>query len=89
MLSTPVFRMKLKVYYPNNISFLPDLRDIVPQIWKKASVVPIHKIGERSIKPNYNPINMTSMVGKLLESIVAKNILDHSQGKVQYLPNQG
>ena len=49
----------------------------VPGAWKTANVVPIFKKGDRSIVANYRPVSLTSTVGKLLESIIAKNIRDH------------
>ncbi len=50
----------------------------VPETWKQANVVPIYKNkGDRSLASNYRPISLTSTVGKLLESIIAKHIRKH------------
>ena len=50
---------------------------IVPDLWKQANVVPIFKKGDRAIMTNYRPISLTSVVGKMLESIIASNIREH------------
>ena len=49
----------------------------VPLLWRKGNVVPIFKKGDRGLKSNYRPVSLTSVVGKLLESIIAKNIREH------------
>ena len=44
---------------------------IVPEIWKKATIVPILKKGKAKTSPgNYRPISLLSCVGKLMERIV-------------------
>ena len=48
-----------------------------PSIWKKARVVPVHKKGSRSAPTNYRPISLLSVVGKVLEQIVAGVICQH------------
>ena len=48
-----------------------------PSIWKKARVVPIHKKNSRSEPSNYRPISLLSVVGKVLEQIVATAICQH------------
>ena len=50
---------------------------VVPDSWKTANVVPIFKKGDKSIASNYRQISLTSLVGKLLESITAKKIRHH------------
>ena len=49
----------------------------VPSLWRQANVVPIFKKGDRSEKSNYRPISLTSVIGKMLESIIAKRIREH------------
>ena len=49
----------------------------VPSLWRQANVVPIFKKGDRSEKSNYRPISLTSVIAKMLESIVAKRIREH------------
>ena len=49
----------------------------IPDDWKKASIVPIFKKGEKHKPANYRPVSLTSICCKLLEHIVHSNIMDH------------
>ena len=46
----------------------------IPLEWKKANVVPIHKKSDRSKVDNYRPVSLTSLVCKVLESIIKDDI---------------
>ena len=48
---------------------------VIPQDFRDATVVPLHKKGGRDKAENYRPISLTSIVGKMLESIVKDNIV--------------
>ena len=43
----------------------------IPSDWKRATVVPIYKEGDRSAVSNYRPISLTSVVCKQLEHVIA------------------
>ena len=49
----------------------------IPELWKKAIVVPIYKKGKRNLATNYRPISLTSVICRLLERIIHKQILSH------------
>jgi Reverse transcriptase (RNA-dependent DNA polymerase)/Endonuclease-reverse transcriptase len=49
----------------------------VPEDWKDAHVTPIYKKGVKSESSNYRPVSLTSICGKLLESIIRDKIVDH------------
>ena len=55
---------------------------VIPEDWKKASVSAIYKKGCKSVAENYRPISLTSLVCKLMESIIKDQIMYHlvSQG---------
>jgi hypothetical protein len=59
------------------ITYLARLIDItmnigtVPADWKKSIVVPVHKGGDRSLVTNYRPVNLTSVVCKQMEHVIA------------------
>ena len=44
---------------------------------KKANITPIYKKGSRSEAGNYRPVSLTSVVCKLLESIIRDQILGY------------
>jgi len=43
----------------------------IPSDWKRATVVPIYKGGDRLAVSNYRPISLTSVVCKQLEHVIA------------------
>ena len=51
----------------------------IPDEWKLANIVPIHKKGDKSQVENYRPISLLSLVSKVLERCVLRNIRDHLQ----------
>ena len=56
---------------PLNVIFNTSLRTgILPDDWKKAHVSAIFKKGERKHPNNYRPISLTSIVCKVLESVI-------------------
>ena len=50
---------------------------ILPQDWRSANISSVFKKGDRHQAENYRPISLTSVISKLLEHIVCKNMLDH------------
>ena len=60
----------------------------MPNEWKKANVVPIHKKGGKGDFTNYRPISLTCIVAKIMERIIQDELLirtrhlmnDHQHG---------
>ena len=50
---------------------------IIPDDWKTANIVPIHKKNDRSKPANYRPISLTCITSKLFEHIIASHIMQH------------
>ena len=42
----------------------------LPSAWKNANITAIHKKGNKHVAGNYRPVSLTSIVCKILESIV-------------------
>ena len=49
----------------------------LPVAWKQGHVTPIYKKGPHHLVQNYRPITLTSIIGKILESIIRDALLNH------------
>lgn len=50
---------------------------ILPSDWKEAQITPLFKKGDKSSPGNYRPVSLTSVVCKVMESIVRDGIIQH------------
>ena len=76
----PKLLFELKNELANPLSKLFSLSvelSIVPQDWRDANVTPLFKKGSRNQPENYRPISLTSIIGKILESIIKDNLVKH------------
>ena len=63
---------------PLSVLFQMSLSEsIVPSHWLQAYITAIHKKGAKNLPENYRPVSMTSIICKLMESIVRDNIVNH------------
>ena len=63
---------------PLSLLFQKSLEEgLLPDDWLKACVTAIHKKGEKNMPNNYRPVSITSILCKLMESIVRDEIVDH------------
>ena len=63
---------------PLEIIFNSTLKSrFVPKDWKVADVTTIFKKGKRELSGNYRPVSLTSVVCKIMESIIRDGIIDH------------
>jgi hypothetical protein len=73
-----LFELKLELVKPLTRLFNLSIESgKIPHDWKDANVTPIFKKGGRDKPENYRPISLTSIVGKLLESIVKDFLVEH------------
>ena len=49
---------------------------IVPLEWKEANIIPLFKNGSRNKSVNYRPVSLTSVICKLLETIIRDHMMD-------------
>ena len=60
---------------------------VIPQDWKEAIVSPLFKKGSKAKPENYRPVSLTSIIGKILESIIKDHIVSHLN-KFQLIHNR-
>ena len=58
--------------YIFNLSFANGL---FPDVWKRATIIPLYKGGTKTEVSNYRPVSLLPLPGKLLEMIVHANLL--------------
>ena len=51
----------------------------LPDTWKEANVTPLFKKGNRSKPSNYRPVSLTSVLCKVMESIIRDKIMEHTE----------
>ena len=67
--------------YPLSILFnLSFSTGNIPQDWKTALVVPVHKKGDKGSVENYRPISLTSLVMKVFERCIKKSLYIACEG---------
>ncbi len=67
-----------ELVFPVTIIFNKSLQEgLVPVDWKKANVTPIYKKGDRTLGQNYRPISLTSIICRIMESLLRDAIVTH------------
>lgn len=51
----------------------------IPKAWKKGSVTPLPKKGDRTLLTNIRPITITHICGKILEKMIAAKLNNHCE----------
>ena len=60
----------------------------VPNDWKKASVCPIFKKGEKSAAANYRPVSLTCVTSKIMEHILTSQLMRFAEENDIFHQNQ-
>ena len=47
---------------------------VISKSWKRAAIIPIYKSGDKTVPSNYRLISLTSVICKVLERIIRKQV---------------
>ena len=50
---------------------------VLPELWKEALVIPIHKKGDKELAENYMPISLLCVLSKVLERYIFNRLINH------------
>ena len=65
------------------------IKGVVPAVWKEAIVIPVPKKGKDKKNPrSYRPISLLSCVGKLLERMINRRLINHLESNNVLFPTQ-
>ena len=60
----------LKIIFSHSLS-----SSLIPTSFKEAVIIPVFKSGDKSLPSNYRPISLTSVLSKVIEKIIRKQVL--------------
>ena len=67
-----------ELFIPLAIVFRKSLSEgCVPQSWKDTHVTPLFKKGKKSVRGNYRPVSLTSIIYKVIESLIKDHVIGH------------
>ena len=49
----------------------------IPTAWKEGQIIPIFKKGDKSSVSNCRPVSLTTVISKVMETLVRNNIMEH------------
>ena len=65
----------IELAVPLQMLFIQSLESgIIPECLKRAAIVPIFKSGDKSLPSNYRPISLTSILMKIFERVIRKQV---------------
>ena len=76
----PIILYELQVKMSGPLTYLFNLslsKRILPSDWKLSIVTALFKKGSKSLVNSYRPVSLTSIVCKILESIIVDKIMDY------------
>ena len=74
---------------PLTLMFQTSLRTrVLPAAWKKANITAIHKKGSKHVAGNYRPVSLTSIICKVMESIVKDALVKYMKDNLLFTDRQ-
>ena len=73
-------QLAVQLALPLSILFQQSMSEgILPTDWLNACITAIHKKGDKSLPGNYRPVSMTSIICKIMESLVRDQLVEHME----------
>ena len=73
-----LYEIREEIAYPLKLIFSKSLEDcVLPSEWKLGVVTAIYKKGSKTDMGNYRPVSLTSIVCKIMESIIRDHTMKH------------
>jgi len=73
-----LFELREYIAYPLKIIFEESYKQKqLPMDWRSANITALYKKGSKKDVTNYRPVSLTSIVCKIMESIIRDNIIKH------------
>lgn len=74
------FELQNTIAEPLSIIYKTSLKTgVVPADWRETGISPLFKKGKKCETQNYRPVSMTSLISKIIESIIKDTITSMSQ----------
>ena len=67
-----------QIYHSSNIIINKNCINsgIFPNMWKKSSVAPVHKKGDKQVVDNYRPVSFLPIFDKILERLIFNSLFE-------------
>ena len=66
------------IVYPLKLIFEASIQSgELPDYWKEAKVIPVHKKESTNLVKNYRPINLLPIFGKIFERVIFKDLFNY------------
>ena len=91
LITQPMFLIELKDHLAKPLAFIFNetlQRGKIPLDWKRANVSPIFKKGSRNLPENYRAIGLTSIICKMMETLIRDRLVQHLQEEILLSPKQ-
>ena len=70
------------IVYPLKLIFEASIQSgELPDYWKEAKVIPVHKKESTNLVKNYRPINLLPIFGKIFERVIFKDLFNYFHKK--------